>query len=177
MTSFVKMAQNARAMIEKEKEKEADAFMVGLEQREAESKAQYRADEAKREAQYRADEAKREKHTDAFLAGLEKREAQRLADEAKREAQYRADEAKREAQYRADETKRDAQRLADEAKREKALEQFRAESRSDMNQHIKATERDGRLTRLVLGFIGVLIAAVGLLPEATRFVSQIALAL
>ena len=166
MTSFVKMAQSARAMTEKGKEKKADAFMVGLEQREAESKAQYRADEARRE-----------KKADAFLAGLAQREAE---SKAQREAQYRADEAKREkrdAENKAQGLADKAQRLADEAKREKALEQFRAESRSDMDRHIKATERDGRLTRLVLGFIGVLIAVVGLLPEATRFVNQIALAL
>ncbi len=61
----------------------SDAFLAGLEKREAER-------EAERKEQRRADEV------------------QRRADEAKREAQHRADEAKREAQHRADEAKRSA---------------------------------------------------------------------
>ena len=68
----------------------SDAFLAGLEKREAEREAQRRADEAERKAQHRADEAERKE--------------QRRADEVKHEAQRRADEA----QHRADEAKRSA---------------------------------------------------------------------
>ena len=62
-------------------EEHSDAFLAGLERREAEREAQHRADEAERKAQHRADEAERKE--------------QRRADEVKHEAQRRADEAQR----------------------------------------------------------------------------------
>ena len=78
-SSIVEMAMHMREATGNAEH--SDAFLAGLEKREAEREAerkeQRRADEAKHEAQRRADEA------------------QRRADEAERKEQHRADEAQR----------------------------------------------------------------------------------
>ena len=107
-SSIVEMAMHMREATGSAEH--SDAFLAGLEKREAER-------EALREAQYRAAEAERL--------------AQRRADEAERKEQRRADEVQR----RAAEAERKEQRRADEVQRRAAEAERKEQHRADAAQH------------------------------------------